>query len=111
MRGSSPTRHARGSVSDVATHIDHIVKVAGIDHVGLGADYDGVDILPRGLPDVSSYPHLTEELLRRGRSESDIHKILGGNILRVLREACRVGEQLRITTPPDVDEIKVEPAK
>lgn len=71
-------------VKRVADHIDHIVKVAGIDHVGIGSDYDGVgDSLPTGLKDVSDYPNLLEELLNRGYSEADIEKICSGNVFRV----------------------------
>lgn len=76
-------------VQTVANHIDHIVKLAGIDHVGLGSDYDGVGgpaNLPDGLKDVSQYPNLLYELLRRGYSEQDIEKICSGNFLRVWRE-------------------------
>ncbi len=79
-------------MSDVADHIDHIVKVAGIDHVGIGSDFDGITAWPLGLEDVSTYPRLTEELLKRGYSEGDIHKILGGNILRAFRAAGKVAE-------------------
>jgi membrane dipeptidase len=96
----------RGTVADTVDHIDHIVKLAGIDHVGLGADYDGVTGLPVGLDDVSSYPRITEELLKRGYSESDIHKILGGNALRALREAGKVAVELQKSTPPEVDQPK-----
>lgn len=78
---------ARGSVHDVVDHIDHIVKVAGIDHVGLGSDFDGVATMPRQLDDVSSYPVITQELLNRGYSAEAIHKIMSGNVLRVLRRA------------------------
>ena len=99
----------RGTVATVADHIDHILQVAGVDHVGIGSDYDGVTSVPVGLEDVSCYPRLTEELLRRGYNESDVHKILGGNILRVLREAGRVAEELRETTPPEVDPPAPEP--
>jgi membrane dipeptidase len=84
-----------GTVKDVVNHIDHIVKVAGIDHVGLGGDYDGVSMLPEGMGDVSSYPLITQELLNRGYSEKDIHKILGGNTLRALRAAEKVAAKLR----------------
>lgn len=71
-------------LSDVADHIDHAVSLAGIDHVGLGSDFDGVgDSLPSGLKDVSQYPNLVYELLRRGYSEDDVRKILGENLLRV----------------------------
>ena len=65
-------------------HFDHVVSLVGIDHVGIGSDYDGVgDSLPVGLKDVSTYPALIEGLLRRGYSEADIVKILGENLLRV----------------------------
>lgn len=72
-----------GTVGDVADHIDHVVELVGIDHVGLGSDFDGVFALPAGLQDVSEYPNLVYELLRRGYSDEDIEKILGGNALRV----------------------------
>lgn len=72
---------------DVADHIERVIDIAGIDHVGLGSDYDGVgDSLPEGLKDASTYPNLIAELLRRGHSEADIRKILGGNLMRVWRE-------------------------
>jgi membrane dipeptidase len=75
------------SIDDVIDHIDHVVALTGIDHVGIGSDYDGVgDTLPVGLKDVSTYPNLVEGLLNRGYSEEDIRKILGGNILRVWEE-------------------------
>ncbi len=74
----------RGSVFDVVDHIEHIAAVAGIDHVGLGSDFDGIDLTPAGLEDVSTYPSITVELLERGWSEVDIRKVLGGNALRVL---------------------------
>jgi len=67
-------------------HIDHAVKVAGIDHVGLGSDFDGVPSLPKGIEDVSKLPHITEALLKKGYSEEDVKKILGGNFMRVIRE-------------------------
>jgi len=69
-------------------HIDHVVDVAGIDHVGLGSDFDGMSLTPRGLDDVSKLPLITEKLLERGYSEEDIAKILGGNLLRVFETAC-----------------------
>ena len=77
----------RGTPSDVADHIEHIRKVAGVDHIGVGGDYDGVEILPVGLDDVSCYPTLTAELLGRGWAEADIRKVLGENALRALRAA------------------------
>ena len=76
-----------GDIAIVVEHIHHIAKTAGIDHVGLGGDFDGVDMLPKGLEDVSKYPSITELLLRKGYSESDIHKIMSGNMMRVLK-AC-----------------------
>jgi membrane dipeptidase len=81
------------SVQDVADHIDHVVAIAGIDHVGLGSDFDGVgDSLPTGLKDVSHYPHLIAELLMRGYSKSDIEKICAGNVLRVMEAAERAAQ-------------------
>jgi membrane dipeptidase len=97
---------ARGTIKDVADHIDHIVKVAGIDHAGIGSDFDGITAWPVGLEDVSSYPRLTDELLRRGYPEQDVHKILGANVLRAFREAEDVARRLRASTPPEVDEIR-----
>jgi membrane dipeptidase len=81
------------TVRTVVDHIDHIVKVAGIDHVGLGSDYDGIPAVPRQLEDVSCYPYITQELLNRGYTKEQILKILGGNILRVLREAEAVAKK------------------
>ncbi|HVZ56635.1 MAG TPA: dipeptidase [Chitinophagaceae bacterium] len=75
----------RPTLADLVDHIDYIVRLVGDDYVGLGADYDGVDEVPRGLEDVTSYPRITEELLRRGYSRTSIRKILGGNVLRVMR--------------------------
>jgi membrane dipeptidase len=77
-------------VHNVVDHIEHIVKVAGIDHVGLGSDFDGISTVPKQLEDVSCYPYLTQELLNRGYSKEDIHKILGGNLLRVFRQVEQV---------------------
>lgn len=77
-------------VADVADHIDHVVELVGIDHVGLGSDYDGISETPTGLEDVSGYPNLIEELLRRGYAEPDIRKICGENLLRVWSEVERV---------------------
>ena len=82
-----------GTVHTVVDHIDHIVRVAGIDHVGLGSDYEGVSKMPLQLEDVSGYPFITQELLNRGYSERDIHKIMGGNILRALRRAEQVARE------------------
>jgi membrane dipeptidase len=82
----------KATLSMVADHIDHIRKVAGIDHIGLGGDFDGIDTVVEGLEDVSTYPALTAELLRRGYSDDDVRKILGLNVLRVMRAAEKVAE-------------------
>jgi len=85
----------RASIADVVAHIDHVVDLVGIDHVGLGSDFDGVGSVPEGLDDVSGYPNLIEALLERGYSREEITKICSGNALRVMREVERVGEVLR----------------
>jgi membrane dipeptidase len=95
----------KATLSMVADHIDHIRKVAGIDHIGLGGDFDGIDTLVEGLEDVSKYPALTAELLRRGYSDGDVKKILGLNILRVMRKAEGVAASLK-SEPPSVALIK-----
>ena len=84
------TEAATATLSHVVDHIDHIRKLAGIDYIGIGGDFDGIATVPRGLEDVSKYPALTAELLRRGYSDEDVGKILGGNILRVWRAAERI---------------------
>ena len=71
---------------EIVDHIDHAVKVAGVDHVGLGSDFDGA-IMPLGMEDASKLPKITGELLRRGYSEQSVTKILGGNLLRVMAQA------------------------
>jgi membrane dipeptidase len=76
--------------------------------VGIGSDFDGITRWPEGLDDVSSFPRLTEELLRRGYSDEQIHKILGRNVLRAFRDAEQVALRLQATTPPEVDEIEPE---
>jgi len=76
----------RASMLQVADHIDHIKKTAGIDHIGLGGDYDGITSVPVGLEDVSSYPQLIAELMRRGYSDEDLRKIARLNVLRVMRQ-------------------------
>ena len=83
------------TLSQVADHIDHIRAVAGIDHVGIGGDLDGVTSTPVGLEDVSKYPELTVELLRREYSDEDVLKVLGGNVMRVMRAAERASLRLR----------------
>jgi membrane dipeptidase len=75
------------TIADVANHIDHVRTVAGIDHVAYGSDFDGISAGPTGLEDVSTFPALTAELLRRGYSDADVKKVLGLNLLRVMRAA------------------------
>jgi membrane dipeptidase len=82
------------SYTVIADHIDHAVKVGGIDHVGLGSDFDGIDTPPRGMEDVARIPALVRELARRGYSEEDLEKILGGNVLRVMRQVEQVSRQM-----------------
>ena len=77
----------KATVADVADHIDHIREVAGIDHIGLGGDYDGMDTGPVGMEDVAGYPNLFVELARRGYSQADLEKIASRNMMRVLRAA------------------------
>jgi len=74
------------SVSRIVDHIEHVVKLVGIDHVGVGSDFDGIQAVPADLSSVADLPNLTKELLKRGYSEADIDKILGGNMLRVMEE-------------------------
>jgi membrane dipeptidase len=82
------------SVAHVADHMEHVRRVAGADHVGIGSDFDGIPAAPSGLADVSRFPALTEELLRRGWPEEDVKKALGLNVLRVLRRAEAVARRL-----------------
>ena len=85
----------RATIADAADHIDHIRNVAGIDHIGLGGDFDGITSVPLGLEDVSKYPALTAELLRRGYQDDEVKKILGLNILRVMRQVEKVSATLQ----------------
>jgi len=101
----------KATVADIADHIDHLVKVAGIDHVGIGSDFDGIGgESPVGLPDVSGYPVLFAELLRRGYSEGDLEKIAGRNLLRAMRDMEAVSARLRRSVQPALDDIAPRPA-
>lgn len=84
----------RPSVVDVVNHIDHAVMIAGIDHVGIGSDFDGINVTPEGLEDVSRIPSVFEEMKKRGYSDSDIEKVAGGNFLRVMEDVRCVAESL-----------------
>lgn len=85
----SELKEVRPTIEDLVDHIDYVVKLIGDDYVGIGADYDGVSSLPIGMEDVSTYPKITEELLKRGYSKRSIQKILGGNVLRVMKANFR----------------------
>jgi membrane dipeptidase len=90
----------QATVADVADHIEHIRKVAGIDHVGLGSDYDGIGgTSPEGMPGVESYPVLLRELIRRGWSDADLARLVGGNVLRVMEQVERVAASMREEPP------------
>ena len=81
-------------ITEVVAHIDHVVQIAGIDHVGLGSDFDGLgDTLPIGLKDVSDFPNLIYELLKKGYSEEDIQKICSGNLLRVWEKVEQIASE------------------
>lgn len=101
------------TLTQVADHIEHIRRIAGIDHVGLGADYDGTDDLPEGLEDVSKYPALIAELLRRGWTDGDVEKLVGENILRVWTANEQIAARLRSERPPSLATIEIldAPAK
>lgn len=99
-----PEPHA--TVKDVADVIEHIRDVAGVDHVGIGADYDGITSTPDGLPDVSSYPVIFAELIRRGWSDTDLKKLAGQNLLRVFHRAEAVARELQRTEQPSTHTIQ-----
>jgi membrane dipeptidase len=88
------------TVAQVADHIEHIRQVAGIDHVGLGSDFDGIPTTPQGLEGVDGYPRLLTELMRRGWSDADIAKLAGENVLRVMADAEKAAAKLRAQRPP-----------
>jgi membrane dipeptidase len=92
----------KATLSQVADHIDHIRKVAGIDHIGVGGDFDGMDDVVVGLEDVGTYPKLFAELLSRGYSEDDVQKIAGRNVLRVMRAAEATAQRLQKARPPSL---------
>ncbi|HEU5170040.1 MAG TPA: dipeptidase [Gemmatimonadales bacterium] len=99
----------RATLAQVADHIEHVRRVAGSDHVGIGSDFDGISHVPVGLEDVSTFPALFAELIRRGWSDDDLRKLAGANLLRVLREAERVSDRLRAARPPSNVTIEAAP--
>jgi len=96
----------KATLAQVADHVEYVRKVAGIDHVGLGSDFDGIDEGPVGLEDVSRYPYLFAELMKRGWSDEDLRKLAGLNVLRVLRKAEVVAKRLQATRPASVATIE-----
>ena len=94
------------TISDVADHIEHISNVAGIDHVGIGSDFDGIEITVDGLEDVSKFPALFAELVRRGWTERELAKLAGENVLRVMKETESMARQLQNERPPSVRTIE-----
>jgi len=105
-----PNYQENATLTQVANHIDHIAKVAGHGHVGIGGDYDGVSSLPVGLEDVSGYPALFAELIDRGWNRANLRKLAGGNIIRVMRKAEEVREEMREESIPASDELIHEDA-
>jgi membrane dipeptidase len=93
-RRPKPAVIPRATLAEVVGHIDHAVKVGGIDAVGIGSDFDGITCAPEGLDDVSKFPNLTQALLEKGYAEAQIRKIYGQNTLRVMREVERVSASL-----------------
>jgi membrane dipeptidase len=82
-------------MSDLIDHIDHMVKIAGVDHVGLGSDFDGIDCSPQGIDSVGDLPKITEALYQRGYKAADIQKILGGNLMRVFSEVEKTAKLIQ----------------
>jgi membrane dipeptidase len=97
------------SIAKVADQIEYARKVAGVEHIGIGSDFDGNDRWPVGLSDVSMYPNLFAELIRRGWSDKDLELLAGENVLRVMEQAEKVAQRLQETTPPSL--ATVEPVK
>lgn len=95
LRAYMEKNFSRATLADVVAHIDHAVKLAGIDAVGIGSDFDGVDCTPVGLEDVSKFPALTRALLEKGYTAEQIHKLYGENTLRVMRDVERTAKQLK----------------
>ena len=102
----------RPPLSALIDHIDHIAKVAGVDHVGIGSDFDGVSCLPQGIDSVGDLPKITEELMKRGYSPADVKKILGGNLLRVFADVEKTAQTMQHETNPDKrQEVTLPPKK
>ena len=100
------TENDEATIADVADHIEHVASLAGIDHVGIGSDYDGISSTPVGMEDVSSYPVLFAELSRRGWTEEELSKLAGENVLRVMRQAEAVARKLQRERGPSTATIE-----
>jgi membrane dipeptidase len=100
------TDDGNATLSDVADHIEHVRNVAGIEHVGIGSDFDGIDSTPRGLEDVSTFPALFEELSRRGWTEADLGMLAGDNLLRVMRETESAAREIQRSRGPSTATIE-----
>ena len=102
-----PKPHA--TLAQVADHVQHIREVAGVDHVGIGSDFDGIEETPDGLEGVDRFPALLAELMRRGWTDAEIAKVAGGNLLRVFADAERVAARLRAARPPSIATVALRP--
>ena len=100
------TANDQATIADVADHIDHIANIAGVDHVGIGSDYDGIESTPVGMEDVSTFPVLFAELSRRGWTEEDLAKLAGENVLRAWREAETTARKLQREREPSTRTIE-----
>jgi len=96
----------KATIADVADHIDHARQIAGVDHIGIGSDFDGIDEGPAGLEDVSKFPNLFAELVRRGWSDADLKKLAGQNLLRVMHQAEAVAAKLQAAEQPSTASIQ-----
>lgn len=103
-RAGRPT--PRATIDDVIRHIEHVRELAGIDHIGIGADFDGITSVPVGLEDVSTFPALFEELARRGWSEEDMRKVAGENVMRAWRESEEAASRIQRTRGPSTKTIQ-----
>jgi membrane dipeptidase len=99
---TEPVTLPKATIAQVADHVEHVRKVAGVDHVGLGGDFDGSDRMPEGLEDVSKYPALFAELIRRGWKDEDLKKLAGGNLLRVMRQSEANARRLQAARRPSL---------
>ena len=99
----------RATLAQVADHVEHIRRVAGVDHVGIGSDFDGIEETPVGLEGVDRFPALLAELMRRGWTDAEIAKLAGGNLLRVFADAERVAARLRAARAPSLARVATAP--